>query len=174
MMMRMLDSGGIRAFTDGSRPPDVHNPDGYFEYGPVKRLAKDSLWLDVARGHCIKIVYPLLRYLPDRLSYRVIFMERDLTDVFESQRKMLLASSHPTAQQPAGPIVATLTTEVAAARAWLDRQPNLRTFPASYEAIVASPETWCAEIARFLGDGLNQAAMAAVVDRTRATIIRTK
>jgi len=174
MMMRMLDSGGVRAFTDGSRLPDIHNPDGYFEYGPVKRLAKDSSWLDVARGRSIKVIYRLLRYLPERMSYRVIFMERDLADVFESQRKMLLAASDPAAHQPAAPIIAALTGEIQAARSWLESQPNIQVFPASYEAILESPETWCAGISRFLGGDLNESAMAAVVDRARATIMGTK
>ncbi len=174
MMMRMLDSGGVRAFTDGSRLPDAHNPGGYFEYGPVKRLAKDSLWLDVVRGHCIKIIYRLVRYLPDRLSYRVIFMERDLADVFESQRKMLLALGDPAADQPAGPVIATLTTGLSDARAWLDRQPNIKVLSAPYEGILETPEPWCAKISEFLGGSLDERAMAGVVDRKLATIIGTK
>jgi hypothetical protein len=164
MMMRMLDAGGIRAFTDGYRLPDIHNPGGYFEYGPVKRLAKDSSWMDVARNHSLKVIYRLLRYLPDRLSYRVIFMERDLADVFESQRKMLLAASDPAADQPAGPMIAELEKEITSAHAWLDARPNMQVLPAPYEAVLETPEAWCADISRFLGGGLDEAAMTAVID----------
>lgn len=174
MMMRMLDSGGIRAFADGSRLPDVHNPGGYFEYGPVKRLAKDSSWLDVARGRSLKVIYRLVRHLPDRLSYRVIFMERDLDDVFESQRKMLLAARDPAANQQSGPVIAAFKSEVEAARAWLDQRPNIKVLPARYEGILDSPEKWSADVSQFLGGGLNETAMAVVVDRSRATIIGTK
>jgi hypothetical protein len=167
MMMRMLDAGGIRAFTDGYRLPDAHNPGGYFEYGPVKRLAKDSTWMDVVRGRSIKVIYRLLRYLPARLSYRVIFMERDLEDVFESQRQMLLDASDPAAAQPAGPLIATLDREIQGACAWLAAQPNMQVLAAPYEAILDTPEAWSARISEFLEDPLDVAAMASVVDSSR-------
>jgi hypothetical protein len=91
-------------------------------------------------------------------------MERALADVFESQREMLLAIANPASQQAAGPIIAGLTAEIDAARAWLDHRPNIKVFPARYEAILNAPEAPCADISRFLGDNLNVAAMVAAVD----------
>jgi hypothetical protein len=164
MMMRMLDAGGVPAFTDGQRMPDVHNPHGYFEYGPVKRLAKDTSWIDVTRGKAIKVIYPLLRYLPDRLTYRVVFMARDLVDVVESQRDMLLAASHPAAKQPVELIVKTLSDEVRATQAWLSQQPNFQVLPVRYEGVLENAGFACHLISEFLGGDLNEAGMTAVVD----------
>jgi hypothetical protein len=46
LMMQMLQAGGITALTDNRHPHDNHNPHGYFEYEPVKRIAQDASWMD--------------------------------------------------------------------------------------------------------------------------------
>jgi hypothetical protein len=94
-MMRMLDAGGIPALTDGHRPPDEHNPGGYFEYDPVKRLAEDASWLEAARGRAVKVIYRLLAHLPAQLDYRVVFMERDMGEVFESSATCFAREATP-------------------------------------------------------------------------------
>src|SRR5690349_18862446 len=78
LMMQMLEAGGISALTDNQRPPDIHNPRGYFEYDLVKRIAQDASWMEAARGKAVKIIYRLLPHLPPEFEYRVVFMDRDL------------------------------------------------------------------------------------------------
>lgn len=164
LMMRMLQAGGIPALTDGVRPPDAHNPHGYFEYEPVKRLASDSSWLEAARGRAVKIVHRLLLHLPEGFEYSVIFMDRDLAEVFASQREMLAARGHEAAQQGESTIVPALAQEVLDARKWLSSRPNIRVLNVPYAGLVCEPARWSAEISSFLGGDLNEAAMAAVVD----------
>ena len=89
MLMQMLAAGGIPPLSDGERLPDDDNPRGYFELESVKRLQKDSSWLSDAQGKAVKIIAQLLPNLP-QLNYRLIFMDRDLDEVIESQRRMLL------------------------------------------------------------------------------------
>jgi hypothetical protein len=164
LMMHMLDAGGIPALTDGRRPPDEHNPGGYFEYDPVKRLAEDSSWLEAARGRTVKVVYRLLPYLPPQIDYRVVFMERDLREVFESQRDMLRARGDPAAEQPGDRLLPALAEELRTAREWLARQPGILALTAPYREVVREPAAWSHKVSDFLGGGLNEAAMAAVVD----------
>lgn len=80
---------------DDIRPADDSNPRGYYEYEPVKRLKEDAAWMGRARGRVIKIVAPLLRYLPWEFQYRIIIMERQLDQVLESQRLMLKRLGRP-------------------------------------------------------------------------------
>ena len=40
LAMKMLGAGGLPLLTDGVRVPDDSNPDGYFEFEPVKLLLK--------------------------------------------------------------------------------------------------------------------------------------
>jgi len=166
LMMRMLDAGGIPALTDGHRPPDVHNPGGYFEYDPVKRLAEDSSWLEAARGRAVKVIYRLLPYLPERLDYRVVFMERDLEEVFESQRVMLRARGDPAAGQHEDRLLPALAGELRNAREWLARRPGVRVLAAPYAGVVREPADWSRKVSGFLDGGLDEAAMAAAVDPT--------
>src|SRR5687768_13248036 len=67
MMMQMLAAGGLPLVTDEVRGADESNPEGYFELEAVKDLDKpiDPIWLRAARGRGVKIVSPLLEYLPD-------------------------------------------------------------------------------------------------------------
>lgn len=164
LMMRMLEAGGIPALTDNIRQPDAHNPHGYYEYEPVKRLATDSTWMESARGKAVKIIFALLRHLPPGLEYRVIFMDRDLTEVFDSQREMLAALHDPAASQHETRIIATLAQEVRAVKQNLAARPSTTVLNVPYADLVTDPTAWTAEISRFLSGGLNEAAMALLAD----------
>jgi len=51
MMMRMLQAGGMPVVTDNLRPADADNPNGYYEFEPVKHLSRDASWLRDAQHH---------------------------------------------------------------------------------------------------------------------------
>jgi hypothetical protein len=97
MTMKMLAEGGLELLTDGVRAADESNPAGYYEFEKVKQLDKagDLSWLKDARGKGLKIISYLLRYLPDTLNYRVMFMHRNLHEVIASQNNMLAQRSEP-------------------------------------------------------------------------------
>ncbi len=164
MMMRMLEAGGMSVLVDTIRGPDSHNPHGYFEYERVKHLAADAAWVKTARNRAVKITYHLLRYLPSDLDYRVLFMERNWTELFESQRDMLISRGDSAATQPADRIIRALSAEVQDTKAWLDKQSNFRVLAVPYEEVLRRPEIWSHEVSLFLGGDLNEAAMAIIVD----------
>lgn len=89
MMMQMLAAGGMEPFTDSVREADENNPKGYYEAERVKKLNSNNNWLRDCRGKVIKIVAPLIPYLPQELPYKIIFMERDMSEVLKSQSSML-------------------------------------------------------------------------------------
>ena len=64
MMMQMLVAGGLTPLSDELRGPDASNPRGYLELERIKRLAQDNRWLPEARGQLIKVVAPLVPFLP--------------------------------------------------------------------------------------------------------------
>ena len=100
MFMQMLAAGGLNILTDGLREPDEDNPRGYLEFEPVKNLLKDSRWLLEGRGKVVKIVAPLLTALPPGLPCRIIFTERDLDEVLDSQDRMLERRKQDIASTP--------------------------------------------------------------------------
>ena len=98
LAMQMIHAGGIPALTDGQRTSDDSNPRGYFELERVKQLKQDKSWLDEAAGKVVKVIHLLLAELPDDRPYRVVFMQRDLREVVQSQATMLARSGRPGGQ----------------------------------------------------------------------------
>ena len=163
-MMRMLDAGGIPALTDGARRADTHNPHGYFEYEPVKRLATDGSWMETARGKSLKVIYRLLRHLPAGIPYRIVLMERDMREVFDSQHDMLVARGDTAADQSSDRLIALLAADLEDTKKWLSQQPEIVLMAVRYTDVIADPVGQAREISRFLGGGLNEEGMAAAVD----------
>ena len=100
-MMQILEAAGIAAFTDGKRHADESNKKGYYEHDKVTSLLStpDKSWLRDARGKAVKIVTPLLAGLPLKLRkpeaepqplhYRILYMERGMEEILQSQETML-------------------------------------------------------------------------------------
>ena len=62
---------------------------GYYEFEPVKKTKDDASWVAGAVGKVVKMVYMLLYDLPDGFEYRVVFMQRELSETLAWQKKML-------------------------------------------------------------------------------------
>jgi len=88
-MMQILAASGYEILTDGLRPADENNLNGYYEYDKVKSLKTDKSWLKEAEGKTVKIIAQLLPYLPEGFAYEIFFMERNLDEVLRSQNRML-------------------------------------------------------------------------------------
>ncbi len=91
LMMQILESADFNIFTDKKRGADVSNPKGYYEYELVKNLARDKSWLPKAKGKAVKVIAQLLKFLPAKYNYKIIFMEREIKEVMLSQQKMLIS-----------------------------------------------------------------------------------
>lgn len=163
LMMQMLQAGGVPVLVDQHRPPDASNPKGYYEFEPVKRLAKESAWMKDAAGHALKVVSPLLMHLPAGYNYRVIFMLRDLDEVLRSQRAMLQRQQAQSTGDPAK-IIADYESHLGAVRVWLNRQPNIKTHFVEYADLIRDPASVASQINGFLGGTLHVDEMPQVVD----------
>lgn len=165
MMMRMLESGGLEILTDGLRRADDDNPRGYYEYERVKALETeaDKSWVMDARGKVVKVISHLLRELPESCFYHVIFMQRDLDEVLASQNTMLSrrGEENPIEDARARELYRKHLIHV---RMQLREARNFDLLEVSYREAVASPALAAERVVRFLGGGLDLAAMSAAVD----------
>jgi hypothetical protein len=166
MMMRILEAGGLPVLVDDARPADADNPNGYYEFEPVKSTRENPSWLSQADGRGVKMVYQLLYDLPPDRSYRVIFMQRALKEIVASQNKMLSRLGRENMGGPTDEhtLVASFAAEIAKAKAWLRERPNFQTLFVNYNRLLDDPAPILSAVNQFCGDALDETAMRKVVD----------
>lgn len=162
LMMQMLHSGGIEALTDNSRQADRSNPKGYLEYGPVMSLHKDNSWLHQAKHKSVKIVAPLLRYLDVQYRYKIIFMNRDLTEIVKSQQKMIGKDPENLPVK----LFDAYTKQLQKVETWKENEPGVELIYINYTDVLNKTEQTIDKIANFVGQNLDMEAMAKCVDKT--------
>ncbi len=164
MMMKMLEAGGLPLLSDGLRTADTDNPEGYYEFERVKQLDKgDVAWLAEAEGKVVKVISALLEHLPSGYQYRVVFMNRRMEEVLASQRKMLAHRGEPSDISDEK-LAELLDKHLRKVKGWLAAQPNFRLLEVDYNAMLADPRPFAAQVNRFLGGVLDEAAMAGMVN----------
>jgi hypothetical protein len=165
MLMQLLAAGGVEPLTDGRRSADEDNPRGYFEFEAATRLGRDASWLPQARGKVVKLALPLLLMLPPSESYRILVIERDLSEVIASQRVMLerLGRQQDGAALDDSALGAEFRRQRERVRLWLELRPKVAVLPLRYDAILADPHGMAARIGTFLGRKFDPAAAGGAV-----------
>lgn len=162
MMMRMLAEGGLEVVSDAMRAADEDNPNGYFEFEPVKQLgAGQAGWLAGAEGRVVKVISSLLEHLPDDHHYEIVFMERELEEVLASQQKMLKNRQEQSLVSDAE-LRARFETHLASIKYWLARQPNMDVLYVNYNALLAAPHVHVPRVAEFISQPLDTERMLTV------------
>jgi hypothetical protein len=164
MMMRMLGEGGMPLLIDNLRSADIDNPNGYYEFEPVKTTKEDPSWLADGVGKVVKMVHLLLLDLPLEYQYRVILMRRDMREVIRSQNRMLERKGRPVNDLPDERITQLYRGQLEKVTSHLEsHHPTFRYLEVDYNAIVADPRPTAQRISDML-DGLDVPRMAASVD----------
>ena len=164
-MMQMLQAGGIEILTDRIRAADESNPHGYYELERVKELDKggDPSWLADARGKAVKIIAFLLRHLPENLNYRVIFVQRNLHEIIDSQNKML-AQRGETSETDDDRMLELFRQHLSRTMTLITSRACFERLEISYNEILDDPGAQANRVSNFLGGALDVERMAAVVD----------
>jgi len=178
LMMQILEAAGVPPFTDNKRQADESNRKGYYEHGKVASLLSDSdkFWIREAKGTAIKVVVPLLANLPRKLRkpnsepeplhYRLLFMERDMQEILQSQDSMLqrLGKSRP-AREKAADISKAYRQQERQAKSWC-LNLGVHAMSVSFEGLVRYPDQILPQVAGFLGIVNKLSAMRACIDPT--------
>jgi len=178
VMMQMLAAAGLPPLTDGQRTADEDNPEGYYEWEPIKRIAAEPELLD-AEGHdrrAIKCISALLRHLPRRHRYRVIFMSRPAEEIARSQRRMIERRGTAGMSGTDDEIAASLKRHREDTLRFLKENPaTFEVLLVNYPSLIADPAAVADRVAAFLGPALlpHPAALAGAVNtglyRNRST-----
>ncbi len=164
LMMQMLAAGGLSVLSDGERKSDTDNPRGYLEWERIKQLPKDPGCIAESEGKVVKVISQLLLSLPAGHDYRVIFMQRPLTEVLKSQDEMLVRRGSHTAGEDTTAIEKAFRSHLIAVDKWLAEKTNIAVLRMPYHRILSEPQSAAEEIAGFLELPLDIEAMTRQVD----------
>lgn len=165
MMMKLLEAGGLPPLTDNLRTADEDNPKGYYEFERVKQLPKgDVAWLPDAQGKVVKVIAALLPHLPSGYHYRVVFIQRAMSEVLASQKQMLIRRGEDPHKIPDDVIAKLFEKHLKQVNEWVSQQPNVERLDVNYNEMLKNPQPFIEQINAFLGGQLDKAKMAAVVD----------
>ena len=165
MMMKMLEAGGMDILTDNIRKADEDNPKGYFEFEKAKELKKDASWLEDAKGKVVKIISALLEHLPDKYSYKIIFMHRNMEEILDSQRQMLIRRREPTEEVSDEKMEKMFLKHLQKIEKRLNKQSNMDVLTIHYNEVLKEPAKHSEIVNRFLGNTLNIKNITSVIDQ---------
>jgi hypothetical protein len=165
LLMQILQSMGITIFTDSKRSPDESNPNGYFEHEFVKTIENDISWLKHVQGKAIKIVSPLLIYLPEDYEYKIIFMNRDLDEILFSQNKMLSQKNLQNMDTKRETLKEILKKDLNQAKSWINTNAKVKCLYQEYLKIVNDVEKEIPPIEKFLNVKADIEKVKLIVDK---------
>jgi hypothetical protein len=163
LMMRMLRAGGVELVTDDIREANIDNPKGYYEYERVKKLPQDNTWVGELSGKAVKVISFLLRYLPEDLEYRVIFMRRNLEEVLMSQHTMLVHRGKEPGDDD-GQMMTEFAEHLEKTFALIESRPNITALYLDFSDIIDDPKGCAQRVGTFLGRGFDETACSRAVD----------
>jgi hypothetical protein len=125
----------------------------------VKGIVKDNSFLKSANGKVLKVVAPLPMFLDKSLSYRVIFMRRDMEEILRSQEVMLNKDQSAEREK----FKAIYATHIQKTYQFfeLNKVPFLDVF---YKELINNPESELKKIIAFLELQSNWKELAEVVN----------
>ncbi|MEM1324376.1 MAG: alkaline phosphatase family protein [Bacteroidota bacterium] len=166
MTMQMLQAGGLPIYTDEKREADENNQKGYLEHEAVKSLTRNKRWVREASGQVVKVITQLLKQLPLTFNYKIIYMERDLTEVLSSQQRMLqrLGKKVKEDQYPLH-IATSYEQHVKEAKKWASERDNVQILYLQYADVVNQPLEAALKMSEFVGEPLQIEKMIGVVDQ---------
>ena len=164
MMMRILEAGGLEVVTDNIRKADNDNPGGYYEIEKVKKLKKDSSWLDDCHGKVIKVISQLLFDLPDNKRYKILFIRRNMEEILAPQRIMLKRLGRTGAGISDEKMAEKFHNHLQKTENWLSSRDEIDVLYLNYNKLIENAIKYVADVNAFLDGGLDEEKMAGVVE----------
>jgi hypothetical protein len=164
LMMQMLDAGGLAILSDGERKPDTDNPKGYLEWERVKQLPKNPSLIAEAEGKVVKVISQLILSLPSDHEYRIVFMQRPLPEVLESQDEMLRRRGNADLVADNSAMEEFFHRHLVEVNQWLAGHANMKVMRVHYHRVLRDPKAVAEEVASFLEIPLEIGAMVGQVD----------
>lgn len=161
MIMQILEAGGMPIATDKKRKPDYDNPRGYLEIESIidKLKATPDFILDF-EDKAVKVIAYGLQYLPSG-DYRVIYVERNIEEILDSQERMIGAKDEK--REETREVFIKLNEKT---KTDIEKRADMDVLFVNYNEILSNPKKSLKEIHRFLKDKkLDLEKMMEVIDK---------
>jgi hypothetical protein len=106
----------------------------------------------------------LLTHLPDNYEYKVLFMRRNMQEMLDSQRAMLVRRGENTDRVDDREMARLFEKHLKDLYAWMDSKSNVQYLEVDYNAVLASPFEWAEKVQRFLDVKFDVQRMVSVVE----------
>jgi hypothetical protein len=164
LMMQMIAAGGMPVLSDGDRKADRDNPKGYLEWELIKKLPQDPILIAAAEGKVVKVISQLIPSLSDRHEYRIVLMQRPLTEVLMSQDQMLRRRGNVQESTNGSALEGVFQRHLIEVNNWLAGKGNIHVLRVQYHRALREPRAVAEDVTAFLGVGLDIEAMVRQVD----------
>ncbi len=151
LMMQILQAGGLPLMTDAKRLADEDNPEGYYEWEEIKKLAKNPRLIEPAAGKAVKVISALLPSLPGKHRYKILYMVRPTAQVVDSQWAML-ARQGKMPKSEKQHLIETQEHHSRQIREVLKKSDRVELLEINYPALIANPQPILNELKEFLGE----------------------
>mgnify|MGYP001063076633 CR=1 FL=1 len=163
LIMQVLQKIGVPILYDNSKPPDEHNPLGYFEYEYVKEIPQTSnwKWLKEYQGFGIKIISPILINIPIDFPCKIILAVRNIDEVINSQEKMSGVRKSFYAKEH---LKKVYTRHLRLLKEKLQCNKYVKMIEINYNELLSDPPNILKRLSSFLGKEINIAEVSNVID----------
>jgi len=165
MVMQMLEKAGLEAVVDIENRANQGNPRGYYNCSLVKGLGKDNSFLENAVDKSLKVFAAFIPRLPDDYQYKVIFIDRDLTESWISLQKRINAmGKNMQLGFLANRRKEKIKIKIETAKEWIAKQDNVEVIYVDYNEILKNPLAEATRISDFLDQDFDPKLMAEAVE----------
>ena len=151
LMMQILQAGGLPLMTDAKRLADEDNPEGYYEWEEIKKLAKNPRLIEPASGKAVKVISALLPSLPGKHRYKILYMVRPVAQVVDSQWAMLARQGKLPKSEKLH-LIEAQEHHSRQIREVLKKSDRVELLEISFPDLVANPQPILDQLKKFLGE----------------------
>jgi predicted AlkP superfamily phosphohydrolase/phosphomutase/tetratricopeptide (TPR) repeat protein len=154
LLTNVLKAGGLDVCYDQniSGRADVYEKDSLSN--EEEKLNLDRDWLDIAAGKTIRMKSPLLNYLPQKYSYKIVLVDRAIDDIMHTYQQMGETRVKPGTLPVA--LLNQLQSNIDKVNAWVDAQPLVDIYTIDYDELLSDPKEQLEKLGQFLGKTLDE------------------
>ena len=151
LMMQILQAGGLPLMTDAKRLADEDNPEGYYEWEEIKKLAKNPRLIEPAAGKAVKVISALLPSLPGKHRYKILYMVRPTAQVVDSQWAMLARQGKMPKSEKTH-LIEVQESHSRQIREVLKKSDRVEMLEIDFPSLITNPQSILEQLKEFLGE----------------------